>query len=98
MCGCASFFILTLPEEITLLIETMKQLQSFDGGNTELAEKFNSFSRKSISPKALKQMMNKWRYTLEENDVFFTSGRSNGKHYIKIWYLPSAENSDGSDV
>ena len=49
----------------------MKQLQSFDGGNTELAEKFNSFSGKNISAKALKQIMNKWRYRLEENNVFF---------------------------
>ena len=89
---------LSQPEEITLLIEMMKQLQSFDGGNTELTEKFNSFSGKNISAKALKQLMNKWRYTLEENDVFFTSGRSNGKRYIKTWYLPSADNSDGSDV
>ena len=89
---------LSQPEEITLLIEMMKQLQSFDGGNTELAERFNSFSGKSISAKALKQIMNKWRYTLEENGVFFNSGRSNGKRYIKTWYLPSAENSDGSAV
>ena len=89
---------LSQPEEITLLIEMMKQQQSFDGGNTELAEKFNSFSGKNISAKALKQLMNKWRYTLEENDVFFTSGRSNGKRYIKTWYLPSADESDGSAV
>lgn len=89
---------LALPEEIMLFIEMMKQLESFEGGNTELAEKFNSFSGKNISPKTLKQMMNKWRYTLEENDVFFTSGRSNGKRYIKTWYLPSAEKSDESAV
>ena len=89
---------LTLPEEIVLLIELMKREKSFDGGNTELAERFNSFSGKSISAKALKQMMNKWRYTLEENNVFFTSGRSNGKRYIKTWYLPSADESDGSAV
>ena len=89
---------LSQPEEITLLIEMMKQLKSFDGGNTELAEKFNSFSGKNISAKALKQLMNKWRYTLEENDVFFTSGRSNGKRYIKTWYLPSADESDESAV
>ena len=89
---------LSQPEEITLLIEMMKQLQSFDGGNTELAEKFNSFSGKNISAKALKQIMNKWRYTLEENGVFFNSGRSNGKRYIKTWYLPSAEKSDESAV
>ena len=89
---------LSQPEEITLLIEMMKQLQSFDGGNTELAEQLNSFSGKNISAKALKQLMNKWRYTLEENDIFFTSGRSNGKPYIKTWYLPSADESDESAV
>ena len=66
--------------------------------DTTIAEELNSFSGKSISAKALKQMMNKWRYTLEENNVFFTSGRSNGKRYIKTWYLPSADESDGSDV
>ena len=89
---------LSQPEEITSLIEMMKQLQSFDGGNTELTEKFNSFSGKNISAKALKQIMNKWRYTLEENGVFFNSGRSNGKRYIKTWYLPSATESDESAV
>ena len=89
---------LALPEEIMLFIEMMKRLQSFDGGNTELADLFNSFSGKSISAKALKQLMNKWRYTLEDNNVFFTSGRSNGKRYIKTWYLPSAEKSDESAV
>ena len=89
---------LSQPEEITLLIEMMNQLQSFDGGNTELTEKFNSFFGKNISAKALKQLMNKWRYTLEENNVFFTSGRSNGKRYIKTWYLPSSEKSDESAV
>jgi len=76
----------------------MKQVKSFDGGNTELAEKFYSFSGKNISAKALKQLMNKWRYTLDENGVFFNSGRSNGKRYIKTWYLPSAEKSDESAV
>ena len=89
---------LSQPEEITLLIEMMKQLQSFDGGNTEFAELFHSFSGKDISAKALKQMMNRWRYTLEDHDVFFTSGRSNGKRYIKTWYLPSATESDESAV
>ena len=46
---------LSLPEEIILLIEMMKQQKSFDGGNTELAEKFNSFSGKNISVKTLFQ-------------------------------------------
>ena len=89
---------LTFPEEIISLIEMMKELNSFDGGNTEFTELFNSFSRKNISAKALKQIMNKWRYTLEDHDVFFTSGRSNGKRYIKTWCLPSATESDESAV
>jgi hypothetical protein len=41
----------------------MKQLQSFDGVNTELTEKFNSFSGKNISAKTLKQLL---RYYLNQ--------------------------------
>ena len=89
----------TCPEEIVFLAKLMQREKAFDGGNSEFAELFNSFSGKSISAKALKQMMNRWRYVLEENFVFFTSGRSNGKRYIKVEYLPlSASESDGSAV
>ena len=47
-----------LPEEMNSLIEFMKQKIVFKGTNSEFAEEFNSFCRKEISAKALKQMMN----------------------------------------
>ena len=90
---------LTLPGEMSKLIELMKSIGSFNGGNTELAEKFNSFSGENISAKSLKQMMNRWRYQLEENGVYFRSSRSNGQRFIEVRYIPfSAIPSDESAV
>ena len=90
---------LTLPKEMSKLIELMKSIGSFNGGNTELAERFNSFSGESISAKSLKQMMNRWRYQLEESGVYFRSSRSNGQRFIEVRYIPfSAIPSDESAV
>mgnify|MGYP001213195809 FL=1 len=87
-----------LPDEMIQLIEFMKKVKIFKGTNTKFAEEFNSFCRKEISAKALKQMMNKWRYELEDNDVFFSSYRSNGKRFVNVHYLPDSDSSAVSDV
>ena len=90
---------LLLPPSMLRFIEMMKSLESFSGGNTELAEKLNVFSRESITPKALKQMMNRWRYQLEENGVYFKSSRSNGQRFVEVRFIPpSVIPSDGSAV
>lgn len=86
-----------LPDEMIQLIEFMKKVKIFKGTNTEFAEEFNSFCRKEISAKALKQMMNKWRYELEDNDVFFSSYRSNGKRLVNVHYLSDSDSSAVSD-
>ena len=81
------------------LVELMKSIEFFSGGNTELAEKLNVFSGECITPKALKQMMNRWRYQLEENGVYFKSSRSNGQRFVEVRFIPpSAPPSDGSAV
>lgn len=87
-----------LSDEMIQLIEFMKKVKIFKGTNTEFAEEFNSFCCKEISAKALKQMMNKWRYELEDNDVFFSSYRSNGKRFVNVHYLPDSDTSAVSDV
>lgn len=87
-----------LLDEMIQLIEFMKKVKIFKGTNTEFAEEFNSFCCKEISAKALKQMMNKWRYELEDNDVFFSSYRSNGKRFVNVHYLPDSDSSAVSDV
>lgn len=86
-----------LPNEMIQLIEFMKQKKLFKGSNTEFADEFNCFCCKEISAKALKQMMNKWRYELEDNDVFFSSYRSSGKRFVDIQYLPNSDSSALSD-
>lgn len=87
-----------LPEEMNSLIEFMKQKIVFKGTNSEFTEEFNSFCRKEISAKALKQMMNKWRYELESNNIYFNSYRSNGKRFVNVHYLPDSDSSAVSDV
>ena len=82
---------LTLPDEIVKLVEFVKSIKAFKGGNTEFAERFCAFSGIEISAKALKQLMNRWRYQLEERLVFFNSSRSNGQRFLEIRYIhPSA--------
>ncbi len=85
-----------LSSEMFSLSDFMKEEKCFEGTNTELSERFNSFSGKSLTPKSLKQQMNKWRDALEERGVFFESKRSNGLRMIKIFF--SSVCSDASAV
>lgn len=86
-----------LPEEMNFLIEFMKQKIIFKGTNMEFIDEYNSFCCKDISPKSLKQMMNKWRYELEDNNVYFKSYRSNGRRYVDIRYMTNSDSSAVSD-
>lgn len=86
-----------LPEEMNSLIEFMKQKIVYKGTNSEFTEKFNSFCCKEISAKALKQMMNKWRYELESNNIYFSSYRSNGKRFVNVHYMPDSDSSALND-
>lgn len=86
---------LLLPEEMVSFVDFMRNAKKFSGSNSELADAFHICSGFEISPKGLKQMMNKWRYTLEENGVSFRSYRSNGQRLVDISF--SVLQSDGSD-
>ena len=76
----------------------MKEIKAFNGNNSDLTRQYNSFYRNDISAKSLKQMMNKYRYQLEENDVMFLSKRSNGQRFVKVWYSENSVSSDVSDL
>ena len=84
-----------LPDEINQLIAYMKRTCFYVGSNSEFAEDFSSFCGKAITPSALKRLMNKHRFALEDNGVFFDSYRSNRKRFLNIRYVSE---SDGSDV
>lgn len=83
----------TIPKEMTDFIEFMKSQKYFKGSNTDLVDNFNSSNRYSLSAKSLKQMMNKFRYELEENGVQFTSHRSNGQRLVEVSYFPFSDSS-----
>lgn len=80
------------------LIEFMKAQKSFSGTNSEFTELFNSYCGKKLSAKSLKQMMNRWRYSLEEYGVQFTNRRSNGQRLVDISYSADRDESAVSDV
>ena len=86
---------LLLPKEMVALISFMRGIGSCTGGNAEFTEKFNADAGMDISSKGLKQMMNKWRYQLEDSGIRFRSYRSNGQRLVDISF--SAVHSDSSD-
>lgn len=83
-----------LPDEMNLLIEMMKEIENFNGSNAEFLERYNAFSGKNLSARILKRMMNKWRYELEENGVYFESFRDKNVRGLKIRYGPAGDDGD----
>ena len=87
---------LTLPDEIVKLAEFVKNIGQFKGGNTEFAEQFCAYAGVELSAKALKQLMNRWRYQLEERFVYFKSSRSNGQRFLDIRYTPPSAGDESA--
>ena len=87
----------SMPQEMIDFIEFMKSLKHFKGSNTDLVDNFNSIKGYSLSAKSLKQMMNKFRYELENNFVQFTSHRSNGQRLVEVSYQAKSDSSVASD-
>lgn len=79
-----------LPPELSLLSEFMRAEKEYRGDNSEFAERYNTYAGTHLSPKALKQMMNRSQRLLAEHGVKFQSKRSNGQRYLFVQYLPSA--------
>ena len=90
---------LLMPDEMVAFLSFMRAAACFSGSNSELADAFNAHSKLAVSPKGLKQMMNKWRYPLEEQGVLFKSYRSNGQRLVEVSFsaMTSAA-SDSSDA
>lgn len=86
-----------LPKEMTALIKFAKSIINFNGSNSDFGKQYNRFSGYELSAKALKQMMNKYRYYLEDSGVFFESTRSNGGRFVKVSFSSVSDVSDSSD-
>ncbi len=86
-----------IPQEMIDFIEFMKSQKHFKGSNTDLVNEFNKFANYNLTAKSLKQMMNKYRYDLEDNGVNFASHRSNGQRLVEVSYLSVSDSSAVSD-
>jgi hypothetical protein len=84
----------TMPNEMLDFIEFMKEQIYFNGSNTDLVNDFNETKNYNLTAKSLKQMMNKFRYDLEDNGVKFSSHRSNGQRLVEVTYSDSSDVSD----
>lgn len=89
--------VLLLPQEMIDFIEFMKSQKHFRGSNTDLVNEFNFSLNYNLTAKSLKQMMNKFRYDLEDNGVKFVSHRSNGQRLVEVSYLSASDSSAVSD-
>ena len=88
-----------LPSEMELLIQFIKEQETFVGGNSEFVELFNRLTDSEVTVKGFKQMMNRWRYDLEALGVHYRDHRSNGTRLLEVKYIPSsAVGSDESVV
>ena len=86
-----------LPQEMVSFISFMKDTISFSGSNTELTDRFNAYAGLTMAAKSLKQMMNRWRYELQEQGVTFRSYRSNSLRVVEILFSSASDASDVSD-
>lgn len=81
-----------LPQEMKMLLTFMKQKEHFHGTSTELATQFNAHTNLNMTVKGMKQMMNRWRYSLQEQGLTFRNHRSNGLRSVEVFYsLPVTE-------
>ena len=75
-----------LPQELNQLLEYMKEIKSFSGGNTELTNAFHIHTGGAIEHKKLKQLMNCWKEPLRELGLTSRSYRSNGQRLVEVRY------------
>ena len=83
----------TLPKDMVAFVEFMKQVQTYSGTNTGLAEQFSAFSGLPATPKGLKQRMNKWYYRLEDLGVTFFSRENKHGKLVDVWYKAPVSNA-----
>ena len=84
-----------LPQEMVKFLAFMQDTVFFCGTNTGLAEQFNAYAGFNMAAKSLKQMMNRWRYELQEQGVTYDNRRSNSQRLVEVRFR---DPSDGSDA
>ena len=88
--------VVSLPRDMAAVVELMKSIGKFSGGNTEFVEKVSAIAGKELHPRGTKQRMNRWKYTLEDLGVYFDQTDSTPGKVLDVWYVPPSETSQSS--
>ena len=86
----------SLPRDMAAVVELMKSIGKFSGGNTEFVEKVSAIAGKELNCRGTKQRMNRWKYTLEDMGVYFDQTDSTPGKVLDVWYVPPSETSQSS--
>lgn len=73
-----------LPPELEALVRMIRVRETFLDTNTALAETLSRYAGRELSPKGLKQQMNRFRTHLEACGIRFRDRRSNGRRLVEI--------------
>ena len=79
---------LLLPEIIVRLIEYMNLTKTFDGSIEAFTESFDNFYGKEIKANHLKSLMERYKFELEDHNIFFDSYGLEGKYNVNLQYIP----------
>ena len=81
----------SLPRDMAAVVELMKSIGKFSGGNTDFVEKVSAAAGKELNVRGTKQRMNRWKYALEDLGVYFDQTDSTSGKVLEVWYVPPSE-------
>ena len=83
----------SLPRDMAAVVELMKSIGRYSGGNTEFVAKVSAVAGKELNVRGTKQRMNRWKYSLEDLGVYFEQTDSTSGKVLEVWYVPPSETS-----
>ena len=77
-----------LAEPLIALVDHMSKVMTYKGDNTTLCEAINKQLKNPITPRRMKQLMNRNEDRLRTLGLTYESYPSNGKRYVSVTYAP----------
>ncbi len=85
-----------LEDIVRIVVEFMKENESFSGTPTELATLLSGYCKEKIEPITLSKRLNKNRPDIEEEGIYYKSKKSNGTRLIILQRTKQSKKSAGS--
>ena len=82
---------------VGIVVEFMKENETFSGTPTELAELLSGYCKEKIEPITLSKRINKNQPDIEDAGIYYKSKRSNGKRIIILQRAERSKKSADSD-